>query len=104
MKNYLYSLILTALCSLVLISCDSEETPDERITIQFGSDTPNKMLAISSTEALVSKLFGTNIAIMDLDIHSIKGTIDIGTETKAMTLNGTTAYVITDSTGFAVIN
>lgn len=104
MKKYLCSLMLTALSSMLLVSCSGDDSPDQPVTIQFGLETPNKMLAISTTEALVSKLYGTTIAIIDLDENVMKGTIDIGTETKAMTLNGTTAYVITDSTGFAVIN
>jgi hypothetical protein len=62
------------------------------------------MLALSDSEAFVSKLYGSDLAILDLKKNTIKGTIALNTESKAMALNGTTAYVITDSTGYAVIN
>jgi YVTN family beta-propeller protein len=88
----------------MLISCASEEeVAGQRIVIQF-TDTPNRMLDIGNGEALVSKLYATDIAILDLAKNEVKGTIDLGTETKAMVLDGTTAYVITDSTGYAIIN
>ena len=49
MKRILYVFIMT-LAPLAFISCNEDEGTAERITIQFGSDTPNRMLAISNTE------------------------------------------------------
>lgn len=104
MKNILYLLIAVALMPLTFNACSDEEIPEERIVIQFGNDTPNRILAVSDSEAYVSQLYTTTLAVINLKKYEIKSTIDLGTESKAMALDGTTAYVITDSTGYAVIN
>ena len=105
MKNLLYLLAAVLFAPLVLTSCESEDAiPAEGIVIQFDNETPNRILPVSDSEAYVSKLYTTTISVIDTKKDVFKSTITIGSETKAMALDGTTAYVITDSTGYTEIN
>lgn len=94
-------IVLNGSRKVVVLGADSLEA---LATISFGSETPNRIMQTTATEAFVTKYYASDIAVLDLVNMNITEVIPIATETKAMDISGANVYVITDSTGYAVID